>query len=102
MILNSPIQGTASDIVVGAMNRLSVLAQERDLPHLQAVLNVHDDLSFCIPEGLIEDAVDMIVKEMTRLTHEWMNVPLAVEVSVGDNWCDLEEIGTFQSDWKSR
>ncbi len=49
-IINSPIQGTASDLVVDAMDRLS----EMDIWEYQACLNVHDSLMFVIEEDELE------------------------------------------------
>jgi uracil-DNA glycosylase family 4 len=98
MIINSPIQGSASDIVVDAMNRLSVIAMEESRDHLQSVLNVHDDLTFVVPEHLLEDALETIVKEMTSSSFAWVTVPLSIEVSVGKNWYKLDEVGVFESE----
>ena len=97
-IINYPIQGTASDIVLDAMNRLSEKATRDKRPALQAVLNVHDDLTFYIPEDTFDDDVDTIVGEMLRPTFDFINCPISVEVEFGENWYNVESIGTYWSD----
>jgi len=98
MILNSPIQGTASDLVVGAMNRLSVLAS-RDVNnrHLQARMNIHDDLTFIMPKSKLDSAIPEIVRQMVTVKYDWVTVPISVEVAVGADWFSLKEVGRFES-----
>jgi DNA polymerase-1 len=97
MIINSPIQGAASDIVVSAMNRLSLMAYEQGISYYQAVLNIHDDLTFIIPDEKLDEAVKVISREMVREFDFMNDVPLEVEVIVGKNWYKLEEYGKFSS-----
>jgi DNA polymerase-1 len=103
-ILNSPIQGTAADLVMDAMSRLS----ETNDPVLQPELNIHDDLTFMrVPEVQEEAVVAAILDIMLKPVFSWINVPITVEVSVGKNWMPydeklnpegLKEEGTFSSD----
>ena len=97
-LLNNPTQGVASDIVVDAMNRLSIRADREDEPAFQAVLNIHDDLSFYVPKKRQEELTAEIVREMLTPKFPWVNVPLSVEVSAGSNWADLEKVDVFFSD----
>ncbi|MCK5235409.1 MAG: hypothetical protein KAR06_00375 [Deltaproteobacteria bacterium] len=97
-IINTPIQGTASDIVVTAMNNLSKKSYEEDNPTFQARLNVHDDLTFLIPEETLEEDIYTIAGEMCKSNFDFINVPLSVEVSVGKNWAECEEIAEFKTD----
>lgn len=97
-ILNNPTQGAASDIVVAAMDRLSRKAEKEDVPAYQPVLNIHDDLTFYIPKKDLDWMMPEIVRVMLAKTNDWMIIPLSVEVSVGPNWGQLEEIGTYFSD----
>lgn len=98
MAINSPIQGTASDMVVGAMDRLSVIAHANPAQrYLQARLNIHDDLTFVIPKKRVDDGVCSIVEQMVAVKYNWVNVPIMVEVSVGSDWFRLKEIGKFES-----
>ena len=105
-LINSPVQGSASDIVVDAWNRIS---EKNDLaqftrPELQAVLNVHDDLTFEVPEEAIPEVVPEIVHMMLDCPFEWTRVvPLEVEVSIGDTWGGLQDYGTWDnSKWAER
>ncbi len=95
--VNSPIQGTASDIVVDAMERLSVIAYESDRPQLQPILNVHDDLTLCLPNKTLEADIEIIVREMLGCQYDFINVPLTIECSIGKAWGSLKEIETFSS-----
>ena len=95
--VNSPIQGTASDIVVDGMERLSVMAYEQDQPHLQQMLNVHDDLTFLLPDRTLDEDVPTIAREMLMCRYNFINVPIVVEVSAGKSWGTLHELGVFRS-----
>lgn len=96
-IYNTPIQGTASDITTTAMRRLAKLSYELKKPYLHPRLNIHDDLTFIISDEVLDESINFIAKEMTRPMFDFINVPLSVEIFVGKNWCDIEEIGTWNS-----
>jgi DNA polymerase-1 len=98
MIYNSPIQGSASDIVVDAMCRLSLRAERDDEPALTPVLNIHDDITFCVPKKREGELIPIIVDEMLHPSFDWVTVPISVEVSSGPNWADMKAIGTYFSD----
>lgn len=96
-IINHPIQGSGADIVTEAMSRLSEMAQEIDEDEYQAVLNIHDDLTFDIADENLKERTAIIAKEMCRHTFDYINVPLIVEASVGDRWNTLKEVGIYKS-----
>lgn len=97
-LANTPVQGTASDIVVGAGNRLARMAYERDKPQLNFRLNIHDDLTFVLPDKTLEEDIEMIVEVMVDPSpYEWCNVPLTAEVAVGRNWYNQDPVHTFDS-----
>lgn len=96
-IINTPIQGTASDIVIDAMNRCSEYADAYDYPPLQPMLNIHDDLTFEIPTESLEADCMKIIDIMLACDFPFINVPLVIEGSVGKNWADQEEFGIFRS-----
>jgi DNA polymerase-1 len=97
-LYNSPIQGTAADIVNDAFVRLSYRAYKEDKPHYQPRMQIHDDLSNYIPDTVVELATIEIAKEMVRVDcHDFINVPLTVEVAVGENWADKEMVDTYSS-----
>lgn len=105
-LINAPVQGTAADIVIDAMNRLSELRTPKrgeDVSQwlTQPNINVHDDLTFILPEDEVDDAAEIIIDTMVGVPFEFVNVPISIEMSMGPSWADQEEVGTFASDtWK--
>jgi uracil-DNA glycosylase family 4 len=97
-IINHPIQGTAAAIVMDGMNRLSEYATETGKMQFQAVMQIHDDLGFYLPDETWEEDHKFIVKEMLSCKFPFINVPLTVESAIGTNWYELKEIGTYSSD----
>ena len=94
-VLNSPIQGTAAEIVMDAMCRLSELNDWE----LQPEINIHDDLTWVrVPEKKVEQIAEKIITVMLDVPFDWVNVPITVEASVGDNWMEMDEFGAFSSD----
>lgn len=101
MQINSPIQGTASDIVVDGMERLSRHAVETRDFFYHPVMNVHDDLTFDMPdmpESEFEDTLEFVAKEMLSCNFKFINVPLTIEISAGDTWGDMQEIATLSTE----
>ncbi len=97
-LYNTPIQGSASDIVVDAMCRLSEKSVATGVKSFQPVLNIHDDLTFYIEEAKLEEHLETIIREILVCPFSWMDIPLAVDISTGPNWFDQKSIGTFYSD----
>lgn len=98
MVVNSPIQGTASDIVVDGMLRLSKTAVLTDRMYLHPRLNVHDDLTFYMPVKNLDQSIDIMAEHMLMCPFVFINVPLTVEVKVGHNWHEMTEIATLRSE----
>ena len=97
-IINMPIQGTASDIVVDSMNRLSEYALENNKMQFQPILNIHDDLTYDLPVDTLDNDLDFIINKMITVPFDFVNVPISVEVMCGENnWYEMEEIGVFAS-----
>jgi len=97
-IINTPVQGTASDIVVDAMNRLSEVSDKEQIDFLQPIMNIHDDLTFDVPDDESEDALEFITEQMLAVPYDFMKiVPISVEVECGYDWATMESIGTFAS-----
>ena len=84
--VNTPLQGTAADLIKVAMIRIDAL-QERGLKS-RMTLQVHDELVFEVPENEV-DAMQSLVREHMEKVHA-LAVPLQVEMSIGPNWRDLE------------
>ncbi|PIV55043.1 DNA polymerase I [Candidatus Desantisbacteria bacterium CG_4_10_14_0_8_um_filter_48_22] len=84
--INSPIQGTASDLIKLAMvNIFKRLGMEDFKTRL--LLQIHDELLFEAPEGEVEQAGKMIMHEMQEVYK--LKVPLKVDIKTGTNWRDL-------------
>ena len=86
--VNSPIQGTAADIIKMAMvaihNRLRVMGDGLRKPEM--ILQIHDELCFNVPAEMIEPVRDMVVAEMQNVVH--LSVPLVAEAGYGSNWLE--------------
>lgn len=96
--INAPIQSLSSQIVVDGMDRLSYLAATTKQWHLHPRLNIHDDLSFIVPERLAEESLAVIIENMLTPTFgKIINVPLSVEVKTGKNWYEMNTLGKFWS-----
>ena len=85
--LNSPLQGTAADLIKLAMIAIDERLRREKLQS-QMILQVHDELLFEVPEKERE-ALEKVVKEEMEGVHTLI-VPLVVEVGVGPNWRDLD------------
>lgn len=98
--LNTPIQGSAADLVIDAQNDLSRMALETNDFYLHPRINIHDDLEFEIPDqdDQIEAYINEITKTMVKVRFPWQIVPLSVEVKIGYNWADLDEVTVFIGD----
>lgn len=84
--VNSPIQGTAADIIKMAMIAISKRLNEFNDPRLQLTMQIHDELCFNVPEALIEQVQTMVVAEMQNVM--LLSVPLIAEAGHGHNWLD--------------
>jgi DNA polymerase-1 len=85
--LNSPLQGTAADLIKLAMISIAKRLRKEKL-QAQMILQVHDELLFEAPPKE-EKALTRLVKEEMEGVHE-LEVPLVVEIGVGPNWRDLD------------
>lgn len=96
--INAPIQGTAGEIVLEAMNALSERADREENIEIQPAFNGHDDLTFRISNDRLESNITIIAEEMCKPRFDYINCPLIVEVSVGPRWHQLEEIAKYSSE----
>ena len=85
--LNSPLQGTAADLIKLAMIAIDERLRKEKLS-ARMILQVHDELLF---EAPIKErkALETLVKEEMESVHK-LAVPLVVEIGVGPNWRDLD------------
>ena len=82
--VNMPIQGTAADIMKRAM--IDVHAALEKHPEARMILTVHDELVFEVPRGDAGELTNVVRDAMQGAAT--LNVPLTVDVGVGDNWKD--------------
>lgn len=131
MILNTPIQGVAADLVLYAMDTISEAAmpwheeircegtlgcnvtvltpwRSQQLGHkvnprnsafIHPRLQIHDDLTFLLPDAVLDESIEKIVSLALNLKPRFpfINVPITVEGKLGKDWSKMEEIGVFSS-----
>jgi DNA polymerase I len=85
--VNTPLQGTAADLIKIAMIRIDEALRDRNLKS-RMTLQVHDELVFEVPEEEL-DVMRSLIREYMEKVHP-LAVPLVVEIGVGKNWRDLE------------
>jgi DNA polymerase I len=85
MAINSPLQGTAADIIKVAMIRIQNRIEELDLS-TRMIMQVHDELVFEVPEKELERVRPLIQDEMEAVMD--LSVPLKVSVHAGKNWAE--------------
>jgi DNA polymerase-1 len=85
--VNTPLQGTAADLIKLAMIRLDAAIRERGLKS-RMLLQVHDELVFEVPRNEVE-TMRTLVQEQMENVHP-LKVPLVVDVGVGKNWRDMD------------
>jgi DNA polymerase-1 len=84
--VNTPLQGTAADLIKIAMIHLDREISQRGLAS-RMTLQVHDELVFEVPEAELEIMRALVREKMENV--EKLTVPLLVEIGVGKNWRDL-------------
>ena len=85
--LNTPIQGTAADLIKLAMIRVHK-ALQKDFPKATLILQVHDELIIECPEDIASEVADRISKEMEQVAN--LSVPLIAEAKWGTSWYDAK------------
>jgi len=84
--VNMPIQGSAADIMKRAM--IEVHAALASQPDARMILTVHDELLFEVPKGRAEEVAEVVRERMQAAAV--LNVPLTVDVGIGENWKDAK------------
>jgi DNA polymerase I len=85
--INSPIQGTAADIIKLAMINIQRLLKERNLQS-KMILQVHDELIFDVVPSELEEVKVLVQEQMEGAVK--LTVELKVEMGTGQNWYDLK------------
>ncbi len=88
--LNTPIQGTAADILKLACGRIISGLPER--LWLKPLLQIHDELVFELPEEKVDEAVAFIKECMETQPFPEFDVPIVAEASVGSNFGEMKEM----------
>ena len=83
--VNSPIQGTAADIIKMAMVTIHRRLKQEGL-RAQMIMQVHDELNFNVPVNEVEKVREIVVSEMQNVVH--LTVPLIADCGVGANWLE--------------
>jgi DNA polymerase-1 len=84
---NSPLQGSAADLIKLAMIGIAAALKERGLAS-RMILQVHDELVLEVPAGEEEVARELVKRHMEQATR--LRVPLVVTTGMGTNWLDAK------------
>lgn len=85
--MNTPIQGTAADIIKFAMVKMVQAIEERNLMS-RMLLQVHDELIFEVPESELEEMAKLVTAVMEDALP--LSVPLKVDVNIGKTWYEAK------------
>jgi DNA polymerase I len=88
--INTPIQGTAADLIKLAMIRLDKVLKDRGLG-ARMILQVHDELLLEAPENEWQEAAKLAKREMEGVAE--LKIPLKVELKSGPNWAEMSAAG---------
>ena len=83
--VNSPIQGTAADIIKMAMVTIHRRLKDEGMK-AQMIMQVHDELNFNVPMDEVDKVREIVVSEMQNVVH--LTVPLIADCGVGKNWLE--------------
>jgi DNA polymerase I len=86
--VNTPLQGTAADMIKIAMIRIDKRLRDQKLGS-KMTLQVHDELLFDVPEKEIDAAREIVKREMENVIS--LKVPIVTDIGIGQNWRDLKE-----------
>jgi DNA polymerase-1 len=84
---NSPIQGSAADLIKIAMIRIDDRLRENN-HKAKMLLQVHDELVFEVPPDEMDDIMKLVKHEMEHAAQ--LSVPLVVDIGTGANWLDTK------------
>jgi DNA polymerase-1 len=85
--VNTPLQGTAADLIKLAMIRIDEIIRSQKLA-TRMLLQVHDELVFESPLDEVGQVAKMVKREMEGV--QKLDVPLVVDVGIGENWRDAK------------
>jgi DNA polymerase I len=85
--VNTPLQGTAADLIKLAMLRIDQLIRERELKS-RMTLQVHDELLFDVVPEEAEELQNLVKEEMEHVAE--FSIPIVAEAGLGRNWRDIK------------
>lgn len=88
--LNSPIQGTAADILKLSLSQ--IIAGLPDRPWLHPLLQIHDEIVFEVPDGKIGEAIRFLKGCMEAQPFPEFDLPIIAEAAVGARFGEMEEV----------
>ena len=86
MAVNSPVQGSAADLIKIAMIQIQKKLKESNF-NARMLLQVHDELVFECPKEELEAVSDMVQKTMEEALPS-LGIPLKVQIGSGHNWLE--------------
>ena len=87
--MNTPIQGSASDLIKLAMVKIYEQIKKKNLK-ARMTIQVHDELVFDLPKQELDEVVILVKDKMENVLK--LDVPIKVDVKKGKNWLEMEEI----------
>ena len=87
--VNTPIQGTASDLIKMAMVKISKQIQDDSLES-KMILQIHDELVFDLPTVELKILTKLVKEEMEQVKK--LDVPIKIDMKKGMNWLDMEAV----------
>lgn len=85
--MNSPIQGTAADIIKIAMIRVNMELKKRKLKS-RLILQIHDELLIEAHDSEVEEVKEILTKEMMSAAK--LSVPLSIDIHTGSSWYEAK------------
>jgi DNA polymerase I len=85
--INTPLQGTAADLIKLAMLTIDQIIRDRKLKS-QMTLQVHDELLFDVVPDEAEELQELVKREMEHVAE--FSIPIVAEVGIGKNWRDIK------------
>jgi DNA polymerase-1 len=87
--VNTPIQGSASDLIKLAMIHIHKQIKQKNMK-TKMILQIHDELVFETPEKELEEVARLIKDSMENVLK--LDVPIKVDIKKGENWLEMEEL----------
>jgi len=89
--VNTPLQGTASDLIKLAMIKIAQKIQDKKLK-AKMVLQIHDELVFDLPVSELNTLACLVKDEMENVKE--LDVPIKIDIKKGSNWLDMTTYST--------